>query len=133
MSAHISDNVQIIEKNGQPMFAVIPYEDYLNLLPEDIEVTIPHQVVGLVVKKGMNLVKSWRKVLCLTQAELLAAAERNLPNIDESLIFLHEEQMGSSPLRDFTSLRALSSSRIRFSFSSSIFLRSRISLNIPIM
>ena len=74
MSAHTPDNVQIIEKNGHPMFAVIPYEDYLNLLPKDEEATIPHEVVGLVVKEGMNLVKAWRKYLGLTQAEVARRA-----------------------------------------------------------
>ena len=70
MSAHTPDSVQIIEKDGHPMFAVIPYEDYLNLLPKDERVTVPHEVVGLVVKEGMNLVRAWRKYLGLTQAEV---------------------------------------------------------------
>ena len=70
MSAHTPDSVQIIEKDGHPMFAVIPYEDYLNLLPKDERATVPHEVVGLVVKEGMNLVRAWRKYLGLTQAEI---------------------------------------------------------------
>lgn len=59
-----------IEKYGHPMFAVIPYEDYLNLLPKDERATVPHEVVGLVVKEGVNLVRAWRKYLGLTQAEI---------------------------------------------------------------
>jgi len=47
----ILTNAQIIEKNGKPIFAVIPYEDYLALLPEESDQTIPHEVVGLVIKK----------------------------------------------------------------------------------
>ncbi|WP_155306219.1 helix-turn-helix domain-containing protein [Desulfosarcina widdelii] len=70
MSAHTPNSVQIIEKDGHPMFAVIPYEDYLDLLPKDERATVPHEVVGLVVKEGMNLVKAWRKYLGLTQAEV---------------------------------------------------------------
>lgn len=60
-------NVQFIEQSGKPVFVVIPYEEYLKLLPPE-EVTIPHEVVGLVVKKGMNLVKAWRTYLGMTQA-----------------------------------------------------------------
>lgn len=66
-------NVQFIEQNGKPAFAVIPYEEYLRLLPSE-DVTIPHEVVGLVVKKGMNLVKAWRKYLGLTQAQVAKKA-----------------------------------------------------------
>ncbi len=66
-------DVQFIEQNGKPVFAVIPYEKYLKLLPPE-EVAIPHEVVGLVVKKGMILVKAWRTYLGLTQAEVAKKA-----------------------------------------------------------
>ena len=62
-------NIQIIEQNGKPAFAVIPYDEYLKLLPDE-DVTIPHEVVRLVVKKGMNLVKAWRAYLDMTQTEV---------------------------------------------------------------
>ena len=66
-------SIQIIKQNGKPAFAVIPYEEYLKLLPPE-EVTIPHEVVGLVIKKGMNLVKAWRTYLCMTQVEVARRA-----------------------------------------------------------
>jgi len=66
-------NVQFIEQSGKPVFVVIPYEEYLKLLQPE-EVTIPHEVVGLVVKKGMNLVKAWRTYLGITQAEVAKKA-----------------------------------------------------------
>lgn len=66
-------NIQIIEQNGKPAFAVIPYDEYLKLLPDE-DVTIPHEVVGLVVKKGMNLVKAWRAYLGKTQTEVAKKA-----------------------------------------------------------
>lgn len=64
MSVHT--NVQIIEHNGVPAFAVIPYEEYLKIVLQDDEY-IPHEVVGLIVKKGYNTVKAWRVHLGLTQ------------------------------------------------------------------
>jgi DNA-binding XRE family transcriptional regulator len=67
-------DVQIIRKNGKPAFAVIPYEEYLRWLPKDQEATIPHEVVGLVIKKGMNLVGAWRTHLGLTQKEVAGRA-----------------------------------------------------------
>jgi len=67
-------DVQIIKKDGKPAFAVIPYEEYLKLLPSGEDSTIPHEVVGLVIKKGMNLVKAWRTHLGLTQKEVAKRA-----------------------------------------------------------
>lgn len=68
-------NVQIIEYNGTPAFAVIPYADYLEMIPKRNESDyIPHEVVELVVKKDFNLVKAWRKHLGLTQKEVAKKA-----------------------------------------------------------
>lgn len=62
-------NVQIIEQNGVPAFAVIPYDEYLRAFPDadPDNATIPHEVVGLVIKHGYNLIKAWRVHLGLTQ------------------------------------------------------------------
>jgi DNA-binding XRE family transcriptional regulator len=71
MSTHT--DVQFIEFNGKPAFAVIPYDVYLKLFRE--EATIPHEVVGLVIKRDMNLVKAWRTYLGLTQTEVAEKAQ----------------------------------------------------------
>ena len=69
----IPTNIQYIEQNGKPVYAVIPYDEYIKLLPPE-DVTIPHEVVGLVIKKGMNLVKAWRTYLGITQSEIAKKA-----------------------------------------------------------
>ena len=69
----IPTNIQYIEQNGKPVFAVIPFDEYIKLLASE-DVTIPHEVVGLVVKKGMNLVKAWRTYLGITQSEIAKKA-----------------------------------------------------------
>jgi len=69
----IPTNVQYIEQNGKPVFAVIPYDEYIKLLPSE-NINIPHEVVGLVIKKGMNLVKAWRTHLGFTQSEIAKKA-----------------------------------------------------------
>lgn len=69
--------VQIIRKNGVPLFAVLPYDEFLRLIEkEDIDnaSTIPHEVVGLIIKNGWNLLKAWRKYLGLTQKEVAKRA-----------------------------------------------------------
>lgn len=67
-------DIQIIKKDGKPAFVVIPYEEYLGLLPEESDATIPHEVVGMVIRKGMNLVKAWRTHLGFTQREIAKRA-----------------------------------------------------------
>lgn len=67
-------DVQVIKRGGKPAFAVIPYEDFLNLLHKDEKGTIPNEVVGLIIKKGVNLLKAWRLHLGLTQKEVAGRA-----------------------------------------------------------
>ena len=56
----------------------MPYDDYLRLIgvqnKSDREPTIPHEVVGMVIKNGWNLLKAWRKHLGLTQTEVARRA-----------------------------------------------------------
>lgn len=70
----ILTKAQIIEKNGKPIFAVIPYEDYLALLPDENDAVIPHEVAGLVIRKKINLVKAWRTHMKLSQKEVAQKA-----------------------------------------------------------
>jgi len=67
-------DIQIIEYNGEPAFAVIPYQDYLKMIPQDKGDHIPNEVVGLMVKKRYNTVKAWRIYLGLTQKEIAKKA-----------------------------------------------------------
>ena len=64
-------DVQIIEQFGRPAFAVVPYEDWLELThqPSD-EACIPHEVVGLQLKHGISLIAAWRRYRKITQAQL---------------------------------------------------------------
>jgi len=59
---------QTITRNGKPEFAVVPYEDLMRLLqPND---TIPHEVVGRVVRQGCSLPRAWREHLGLSQTDV---------------------------------------------------------------
>jgi len=83
MSVH-TDNVQIIQQNGKPVFAVIPYDDFLKLVgEEEDEATVPHVVVGLVIENGWNLLKAWRKHLGLSQKELAQRAGISQPALSQ--------------------------------------------------
>lgn len=84
-------NVQVIEKDGQPEWAILPYESYLALLEnaellEDIrdydaakaaleqgEELVPSEVVYAILD-GENPIKVWRKYRGLTQQQLAYAS-----------------------------------------------------------
>ncbi|MDR0827387.1 MAG: type II toxin-antitoxin system prevent-host-death family antitoxin [Desulfovibrio sp.] len=73
MNAHIDH--QIIKQNGKPVFVVIPYDDYVDIMEgtgsrPDEEVTLPHEVVKLSTLGGLSLVRAWREHLGLTQGEV---------------------------------------------------------------
>ncbi|WP_275098089.1 helix-turn-helix domain-containing protein [Sedimenticola hydrogenitrophicus] len=71
MSAHTE--VQIINQDGRPAFAVVPYNQWLELTGQaDDSVQFPHEVVGYQVEQGLSLIAAWRKYRRLTQADLAA-------------------------------------------------------------
>jgi len=68
MNVHI--NYQTILQDGKPAFAVVPYDDFVKLIHP--EPTIPHEVVGMVVKNGYSLLRAWREYLGKSQEEVAA-------------------------------------------------------------
>ena len=89
MNTHTNINYQVIEQNGVPAFAVVPFKDFLRLIKP--EPTIPHEVVGLVVKKDISITRAWREFLKLTQEE--AAKKAGITQAALSQI----EKRGSNP------------------------------------
>ena len=72
-------DLQIITQNGKPTFAVIPWDEYQELIHKQIEsdeadVWFPNEVVKANIR-GESLVKSWREYFKLTQAALAARAK----------------------------------------------------------
>jgi len=72
MKGHIEE-YQIIKYRGKPAFVLVPYDEFLEKFKKEEtqeEVTIPHEVVGMVIKNNWNLLRAWRKYKGLTQKEL---------------------------------------------------------------
>jgi hypothetical protein len=65
-------DIQTIMQDGKPAFVVIRFDEYVRLFPKAPRIpqgdAIPHEVVGLTVKKGYTLVRAWREYLRLTFA-----------------------------------------------------------------
>ena len=97
----MSEQIQIIERDGKPEWAILPYNDYLQLieqaeLVEDIrdfdsfsaaierghEELIPAEVVNAILD-GKNSIKVWREYRGLTQQHLANAAEISKPYLSQ--------------------------------------------------
>jgi len=97
----MKDEIQIIERDGKPEWAVLPYEEYLQLLEqtellEDIrdfdtisaaiehgdEELIPAKVVYAILD-GENPIKVWREYRGLTQQQLANAAGISKPYLSQ--------------------------------------------------
>jgi DNA-binding XRE family transcriptional regulator len=94
-------SVQIIEKDGKPEWAVLPYESYLRLVEEaemlqDVrefdlaieavergeEELIPGEVVYAILD-GENPIRVWREYRGLTQKQLAEAAHISKPYLSQ--------------------------------------------------
>lgn len=70
MNEHTKHQI-IRDATGAPVFAVVPYDEYLDLVDRrDREVTIPHAVVKATVLDDKSLVKAWREYKKLSQKEV---------------------------------------------------------------
>ena len=96
----MSMNVQIIEKDGIPEWAVIPYRTYQQLLEdaemlqdirdydaalqaiEEGEELIPGEVVDALVD-GENPIRVWREYRGMTQQQLAKVAEISVPYLSQ--------------------------------------------------
>jgi DNA-binding XRE family transcriptional regulator len=69
--------IQIINgPDGEPAFVVIPYADYIKthaVEPEaSDDVSVPHNVVALMLEQQMPPARAWREYLGLTQTDVAA-------------------------------------------------------------
>jgi len=97
----VNDKIQLIERNGKPEWAVLPYEEYLHLIEqaemlEDIrdydavkatiergeEELIPSEVVFAILD-GENPIKVWREFRNLTQQQLAEAVGISKPYLSQ--------------------------------------------------
>ncbi len=97
----MNENIQLIERDGKPEWAVLPYEEYLKLLEqvemlEDIrdydaakaelergeDELIPSEVVFAILD-GENPIKVWREYRGLTQQQLADAAGISKPYLSQ--------------------------------------------------
>ena len=97
----MNENIQLIERDGKPEWAVLPYEEYLQLLEqaemlEDIrdydaakaalesgeDELIPAEVVYAILD-GANPIKVWREYRRLTQQQLADKVKISKPYISQ--------------------------------------------------
>jgi DNA-binding XRE family transcriptional regulator len=67
MNAHT--NHTIIYDDGDPVFVVVPYEEYVAAFGDD-GALIPHEVVKIQVGRDCSLMEAWRRYRKLTQEDM---------------------------------------------------------------
>lgn len=78
MNPHI--DYQTIEHDGVATHAVVPYQQFLELLKlAQEQPTIPHEVVSMVVD-GVSPVKAWREYLKISQQEIASRLNITQPS-----------------------------------------------------
>ena len=97
----MKEEIQIIERDGEPEWAILPYEEYLKLIEqaellEDIrdfdeisaaiergdEELIPAEVVNAILD-GRNPIKVWREFRGLTQQQLANVVRISKPYLSQ--------------------------------------------------
>lgn len=71
--SQLTNDVQIINQNGKPAFAVVPYDQYLTLINQpmdDADILIPHGVVELTILNELSLIAAWRSYKGFSQSTL---------------------------------------------------------------
>ncbi|MDR0881436.1 MAG: helix-turn-helix domain-containing protein [Candidatus Adiutrix sp.] len=63
---------QIIEKDGLPLFVLVPYKEYLSFVEPGEATSIPLAVSKAVNMEGKSLVRAWREYKGLSQAKVAA-------------------------------------------------------------
>ena len=97
----MKENIQLIERDGKPEWAILPYEEYLQLIEqaemlEDIrdydvakaelvkgeDELIPAEIVYAILD-GENPIKVWREYRGLTQQQLADKAKISKPYLSQ--------------------------------------------------
>jgi len=71
MKAHIEH--QVIEKDGVPLFVLVPYDEYFRpkrVLEDEGKVYLPHEVVVSHTIDGKSLPRAWREHKGLSQEDV---------------------------------------------------------------
>ncbi|ODN41653.1 hypothetical protein BGC07_15815 [Piscirickettsia litoralis] len=87
---------QVIEQDGRPAFAVVPFADFEQLMAEysneapvkkasarKKQATVPHELAKLVALKDYSPIKAWRKYKGVTQAELAKKLKLTQPALSQ--------------------------------------------------
>ena len=78
-------NVQVIEREGKPEWAILPYEDFLQLMEQaesGEEETVPSELAYTLIE-GKNPIKAWREYRHLSQKQLADSAGISIPFLSQ--------------------------------------------------
>lgn len=85
---------QMIEHGGQPLFVIVPYEEYQELTGQkEKRGNIPVEVAEIALLEEKSLIRAWREHLGMTQERMAAKIGVTRPS------FAQMEAFGAKPRR----------------------------------
>lgn len=89
---------QVIEKDGKPLFVLVPYDEYVRDVARGTAKTyLPHAVVEKAAVEGKSMVRAWREHKKMSQAEL--AGRLGITQAACSQLEKSQDRMRASTLR----------------------------------
>ena len=62
---------QVIQKDGKPLFVLVPYDEYVRSTTRSESKTyLPHAVVEKAAVEGKSMVRAWREYKKMSQADI---------------------------------------------------------------
>lgn len=102
---------QIIEQDGKPAFAVVPYDQFKAFIDNEDETTVPHDVARAVAVDGKSMLKAWREHLDLSQSQLADKAGMTQPAIAQ--LENSDSEMREATLKKLASALGIETNRLR--------------------
>lgn len=89
---------QVIQKDGKPLFVLVPYDEYVRKTAHSESKTyLPHAVVEKAAVEGTSMVRAWREYKKMSQAEV--AGRLGITQAAYSQLEKSQDRMRVSTLR----------------------------------
>ena len=89
---------QVIQKDGKPLFVLVPYDEYVRSTTRSKSKTyLPHAVVEKAAVEGKSMVRAWREYKKMSQADI--AGRLGITQAAYSQLEKSQDRMRGSTLR----------------------------------
>ena len=89
---------QVIQKDGKPLFVLVPYDEYVrSTTSSESKTYLPHAVVEKAAVEGKSMARAWREYKKMSQADI--AGRLGITQAAYSQLEKSQDRMRGSTLR----------------------------------